>query len=156
MWVTWPKNSEKNLFLDFYFFWRIYRSVYRPMAANGLKQCTVLYCTVQYGTVLYGTVLYKSVTQLHTHTHTLFDIKVDINDVSRGEDWGVAPVAVLDSSWSQIWGKIALLCWSVSVYWPIFHGCSPGGGGGGWGVMCTIYININHPRDAGHKTAGQL
>ena len=71
----------------------------------------------------------------------------------------MAPVAVLDSSSSQIWGKIAGLCHglcSVSVYWPIFHGCSPGGGGRGWGVMCTIYININHPRDAGQKTAGQL
>ena len=34
--LTWPKNSEKSLFLDFYFFLRIYRSVYRPTAANGL------------------------------------------------------------------------------------------------------------------------
>ena len=35
--LTWPKNSEKSLFFDFYFFWRIYRSVYRPTAANGLR-----------------------------------------------------------------------------------------------------------------------
>ena len=32
-----PKVGVKSLFLDFYFFSQIFRSVYRPTAANGLR-----------------------------------------------------------------------------------------------------------------------
>ena len=39
-----PKIGVKSLFLDFYFFSQICRSVYRPTAANGLKQFSKFLC----------------------------------------------------------------------------------------------------------------